>query len=159
MAGYIPPRYRYSMHDHGTVAARVFLVITNPVGSGKIVEMMVNRVATAAAGAVSGQPPLIMSRASAVSGGTLINNSTAIMEFDTSLPVSGVEIRTDNPTATAGASCATFHSVESTGAGQGAVIESDETGMLLREGESMMYATASGDVDQHFVIEIEWAER
>lgn len=160
MAVYIPPEYRYSTVASGVAAANNFLTITNPVSSGVWFELKTVRVRSNAVGAVSGAPPMTLSRASAVSGGTLVTNSTGVTKFITTFPDSAMQIRTGNPTATAGTVFCQFLSIESTGAGSaaGTELNIDVANFILMEGESLLFATATGDTDQRWLLSMTWKE-
>lgn len=162
MSLYRSPRYRFTMTASGVVAANNFLTITNPAASGLKFVLLGLRVRCNAVGAVSAMPPMILSRASAVSGGSLVTNSTGVAHFRTAGPESAAEVRTGNPTATAGQPVLSASSIESTGAGTAAASDfsdiADDDFELL-EGESVLFRTASGDVDQRWLIGISWKER
>lgn len=161
MAIYVPPTYRYTAAFNGVAAANNFLTIANPSASAIKVCFDRIHVRSNAAGEATGQPPMIISLASSISGGSLVTNSTGVARLRSAFPTAQAQIRTTNPTATAGAPVYTIRSVESSGAGTGPGVEFDglHPFFCLEPGEGIVFRTASGDTDQRWVIGIMWQER
>jgi hypothetical protein len=160
---YVAPIYAYSQQFNGVVAANTYFSITNPSNSGKIVLTLVFIATSTSVGAVSGAAPIIMYRASSVSGGTLQDNATEVAKFNTATPDSIIQLRTNNPTATLGTRILAVQSTESTGTGSSAAatfqVPSGGPGAILLPGESIAIRTANGDLDQRWNLNLLWQER
>lgn len=98
------PTYDFSMADEpGTVAAKNFVSLFNPVGSGRL--MILGGIFTSSAATATDTDPRTLRgwRTTAASGGDLESVSD-IAKFDTaSHPDPVAEVRTGNPTVTLGA--------------------------------------------------------
>lgn len=163
MTTYNAPLYAYSQQFAGVVTANTYFTITNPSTSGKLVVTLVFIGTSTSTGQVSGVAPLIMYRASGVSGGTLQNNATEVAKFITFHPDSIVELRTDNPTVTLGTRILAIQSIESTGSGSSSAatfqVPSGGPGAILLPGETIALRTANGDTDQRWNMNLLWQER
>lgn len=159
--GDIPlPKFRRTQQVVGVAAANNYLSITNPVGSGVVLLLQGVRLRCSATTAVSGQPAMFLYRASAVSGGTTVTNSTGVAKFRTSQADSKMVLRTGNPTATLGAPLLSVQSIESVGAGSSSATEFPDSvdGFSLEEDESIVLRAATGAVGQRWGVGIMWAE-
>lgn len=163
MSVYVAPIYAYSQQFTGVVAANTYFSVTNPPASGKAVLTLVFIATSTSVGAVSGAAPIIMYRASGVSGGTLQDNSTEVAKFVTTTPESIIQLRTSNPTATLGTRILSVQSIESTGTGSSSAatfqVPSGGPGAILLPGESILLRTANGDIDQRWNLNLLWQER
>lgn len=162
MSRYKRPAYRYVLSANGVVAANNFLTLTNPANSGAVVAFALDalHVRCGSVGPVTLQPPMIVSRATGVSGGTLVNSATSVTRYRTASPAPAAELRTGNPTATVGTPFVLVHSIESTGAATPVGVEFNVTldDVELAEGESLVFRTSAGDVDQRWIIGFTWKE-
>ena len=154
--------YDFSLSNAtGVVAANNFISLFNPVGSGKVLSFGTVFVSCALAAGSTNTEPLRGFRITAASGGTL-QATSAIAKFITSDPNPVAEVRTGNPTVTAGAAIFNSPPVVSGAAGFGNVHIIPVPGGLapftLVEGEGIVLATTAGDVDQRWNISIVWSE-
>lgn len=156
--------YVFSQAQHpGTVAAHNHLSLTNPTGSGKLIQVagvFVSQVIVADIGA--NVDPLRGYLATLVSGGTL-EASSSIARVRSTMPAPVGEIRTEGMTATLGA--AWFNSPPLIGASKGAspfvhqIPASIPAGSItLFPGESLVLRTESGDIDQRWNLSVAWSE-
>src|SRR5262249_30439980 len=104
-------------------------------------------------------------RATAVSGGTLQTNSTAVTKFQTAQPTSIAEVRTGNPTATIGSQLFNAPPAISQGANGTfttqyvAAAPSVYPPFILAEGEGVaLRQTAAGTTATSWNFSIVWAE-
>jgi hypothetical protein len=156
--------YLFSMNDvPGVVAANNFLTLTNPVGSGKIMFMPSVIASTYAySGGATTSSSMTVSLATAVSGGTV--ETTNVIAFSDTYPAPQGVVRTGNPTATVGPSLVGVPPPFNSGSGVNATIAltleaNGAAGTYkLKEGESFLFRTAAGDVDQRWNITIAWLE-
>lgn len=97
------PTYDFSMAEEvGTVAAKNFVSLFNPLGSGRL--MILGGIFTSCSAFASSLVPLTLRgyRITAASGGTL-EDAADIMKFDpANHPDPASEVRTGNPTVTLG---------------------------------------------------------
>lgn len=147
----------------GVVAANNFLSVFNPVGSGKLVTILLYRVYPYAAGATTATSSMAAWRTSAASGGTLRTNSTDVAKFDTAEPNSITEVRVGNPTCTLVGSnpVAAIPPAITTGAGGGSGVAVEPPGgatFRVRPGEGVVARTAAGNVNQLWTVVISWYE-
>lgn len=145
----------------GVVAANTFLSAYNPVDSGKAVIGLALTVESCTAAATSATDPMVMYRASGISGGTLVTNATSVAKYDTNFPDSVVELRISNPTATLGTPITAAAPVISSGSGNNSgvfAVPPVGGGLVLRPGEGFVWRTASGDTHQRWNINLDWAE-
>jgi hypothetical protein len=146
----------------GTVASNNIATLFNPVGSGKIIVVGGAFISTAAGAASSSTVPLRGMRITAHSAGTLQANST-YAKFDSTIPNSIAEVRTGNPTITAGSFLWNTPPAVTSGMGGGQFVHivtaPGATGILnLREGEGICAQVASGTTAQVWNISYAWAE-
>lgn len=146
----------------GVAAANNFATLFNPVGSGKLISFGGAFVSMVTSAAASATAPMRGVRITAHSGGSLIASS-AFGKFDSTYPNSIAEIRTGNPTITAGSFLWNTPPAVTTGAGGGQFIHTVNVPpgvgpFLLREGEGVCVQTAAGDTDQVWNISFAWAE-
>ena len=162
MTTYQPPLYAYSEQFSGVAAANVFFALTNPSASGRAILTLAFIAQSSATGSVTDAAAIRMRRATAVSGGTLLSNATAVAKFITTAPDSVVEVRTSNPTVTLGTTILSVQSIESigTGSSSSAVFQTPTggPGAILLPGESLVLRTASGDTDQRWNLNLLWSE-
>lgn len=156
-------RYIFGAIDlAGTTTPNNYMTITNPTGSGRTVIVARATIAKYTVNVVGVVPSLTLTRASAVSGGT-VQAASAICKTISSYPNAVAVIRTGNPTATAGAIAASFPPVISDKVGgESGIVDVVNAppggGMFLAEGESLLLSAAAGDVDQRIDITLSWAE-
>lgn len=155
--------YLFSIADQlGTTAPNNLMTLLNPVGSGRNIIVAGFFISSYSVGAATSTEPLRGHRITAASGGTLANNATDVVKFNTASRDPIPEVRFGNPTATPGA--AIFNSPPPIGTGAGtAFVHSVEAPpgagpFLCRPGEGVVVRTASGDIDQHFNLTIAWTE-
>lgn len=155
--------YLFSMNDvPGVVAANNFLTLTNPVGSGKVILMPTVLASTYAFSAAAVSNSMIVSVATAVSGGT--TETTNVLKLNAAYPAASGVVRTGNPTATPGPALVGIPPAFNSGSGVSATIfaaleASSAAGtIVLTEGNSFLFRTAAGDVDQRHNITIAWLE-
>lgn len=99
--------YSINVQSAGQGSAYRFLAIFNSIDSG--FQLMLHEATVTAYSAVSvaSTTPLLLSRITASSGGTLQNDSV-VNKFTTSYPDTITEVRTANPTVTAGSKIYAF---------------------------------------------------
>lgn len=156
--------YLFSMNDiPGVVATNNFLTLTNPVGSGKIIYMPYVAVSTYAySGGAAVSNSMIVSMATAVSGGTV--ETTNVLKMDDTYPAAAGVVRTGAITATAGAPLIgvppAFNSGSGVNASILATLEANAAAgtIKLTEGNSFLFRTVAGDVDQRWNFTIAWIE-
>lgn len=158
------PTYVFSEDEvPGVVAAHNHLVLTNPVGSGRLIIVGGVFISQTTAGAVAGVAPMRGYLASGVSGGTL-QDVTAIAKARSTLPDPVGQVRVDGVTATLGAAWFNSPPLLSTGAAGQPFVHSVPAAIpggdpiQLRPGESTALRTASGDTDQRWNLSIAWME-
>lgn len=147
----------------GVVAANNFLSVFNPVGSGKLVTVLLYRVYPYASSATTATNSMAAWRTSAASGGTLRNNLTEVAKFDTAEPNSVCEVRHGNPTVTLVGTnpVASIPPAITTGAGGGSGVAVEPPGgatFRVRPGEGVVARTAAGNVNQLWTVVISWYE-
>ena len=159
------PGYVYSEEEHpGTVGAHNHFVLTNPVGSGKVILIGGVFVSQTTAGAVAGAPPLRGYRATGVpSGGTLVDPAD-IGKTRSTLDDPVGEVRTEGASVTLGAAWFNSPAVQAIGAASAPFVHQIPAALpgtdpiTLYPGESTALRTDAGDTDQRWNISIAWAE-
>lgn len=144
----------------GVVAANTFVTLFNPVGSGKTVVVSSATVSAYVAGGGNTQKAsLIGVRVTTATGGTLQAAST-INKLRTSYANPVAEVRTANPTITAGANVVAFPPPIGTDTASNSerVVASTGTSLVLVAGEGIAFRTAAGDTDENFDISFSWSE-
>jgi len=154
--------YVFSIGDvAGVAAANNFLTLYNPVGSGKTISLGAAYASSYSTAASAPTVDVNVFRATAVSGGTLQTNSTALAKFQTAMPASIAEVRTGNPAATVGAQIANIPP------SQGAFVTDQFVAaapavyppFTLAEGEGVVWRqTAAGVTTTHWNFSVVWAE-
>lgn len=146
----------------GVVAANNFITLVNPVANTKtIVILGVFISCYIASGSSNARASMTGNAATAVSGGTL-TAASAVAKFRSSDPAPTAEVRTGNPTATAGnvifnspppitTNGQYVHSV-----GYGAATSTGAYTIL--PGEGIVIKTASGNTSQTWNVSIVWGE-
>ena len=146
----------------GVVAANNFATLFNPVGSGKLISFGGAFVSMVTGAAASATAPMRGLRITAHSGGSLAG-AASYGKFDSNYPTSIAEVRTGNPTITAGSFLWNTPPAVTTGAGGGQFIHTVNVPpgvgpFTLREGEGVAVQTSVGDTDQVWNISFAWAE-
>lgn len=156
--------YLYSLTDvPGVVAANNFMTLVNPVGSGKRFIYLGSYISTyVTGGASTTRNSMQLRQCGVASAGTVVAASNFV-ELDTTFPASVADVRTGNPTVTAGNNIAnspppigttTGQYVHAVGLGFGSV----GGGYVIRPGEGVVFQTAVGNTSQTWNISIGWAE-
>lgn len=147
----------------GTVAAKNYFSLFNPVGSGKQVQVTRIIIFAYSGGAATTTANLNFFRTSAASAGTQIAAAN-IGKYDTAQPNSVAEVRTANPTTT-NTSVVPLLSVPPaiTSAGSGinqpvVIVPPTGVAFVLRPGEGVVCGVSAGDVDQLFNVTFSWSE-
>jgi hypothetical protein len=147
----------------GVVAANNYMTLVNPVGSGRIVVVLGVFISCyVAAGSSNARNSMQGQVATAVSAGTLVIPAN-IAKFQSGMPNAVAEVRTGNPTATAGANI--FNSPPPINSAAGQYVHSVGYGAAtssgaytLLPGEGVVLRTVTGNVAQTWNISIEWGE-
>lgn len=156
--------YLYSLDDvPGVVAANTFMTLFNPVGSGKKLYYLGAYISTYVASGASATRESMQGHAiTAASGGTLVG-AASIFKLDSTYGASAAEVRTGNPTITAGPNL--FNSPPAIGTTVGQYVHAVGSGLLpiggpvtFRPGEGFCLMTDAGNVNQTWNLSIVWAE-
>ena len=164
-----PRRYKFATRVLGVAGAQVFVALSNPSGGTKfhlVRRVTVERYGVAAALLKQG---LEWIRSTAAASAGTLQAATAIFKDDTNDVNTTAEVRTANPTITAGAVMASLGNhvlVTAVGMGTGppSVFDAPEPGpplCILRANEGLAIRNAAGgtgDVDETYGIAIEWDE-
>ena len=155
--------YVFSIGDvPGVVAAQNHLSLFNPSGNtktfifgGVFISSFSVAAITLTANSMRGF------RITTASAGTLQTNSTAVTEFQSTMPTSSAEVQTGNPTVTLGP--AVFSSPLQVGNGVSSAVHSilappGSGAFTFAPGEGLVLQTATGDVDSRWNISFVWAE-
>lgn len=147
----------------GVVAANNFLSLFNPSGSGKFLVVGGLFLSSYGIGSTTAPEPMRGYRTTAASAGTLANNSTDVVKYDTSYLTPIAEVRTLNPTVTLGSPFFSSPPPLGTGGIGTQFVHSMEPppgsgGFILRPGEGIVTRTAAGDIDQYWNITCVWGE-
>jgi hypothetical protein len=156
--------YIFSVTDAvGVVAANNYMTLVNPVGSGKVIIVLGAFVSTYVASGASTTRNSLQGQQCGVATGGTVAGAAAIAKFASIMPASIADVRTGNPTVTAGANVfnspppintTTSQFVHSVGAGA-----STASGPLtLAPGEGFVIRTAAGNTSQTWNISIVWGE-
>lgn len=158
------PTYVFSDDEvPGVVAAHNHMVLTNPVGSGRLIVVGGVFISQTTTGAVATASPLRGYLASNVSGGTL-QPASAIAKARSHHPDPVGQIRVDGVTATLAAAWFNSPPLLTTGAASQPFVHSVPAGLpggesiSLRPGESTALRTEAGDTDQRWNLSIAWLE-
>lgn len=159
------PAYIYAAADLVGVAgaAHTFLTIENPVGSGVAIVMPFVYIGAYAAGAAAVAASMRIHIGGVTSGGTEVPASDTIV-LQPSFPARKAVIRTGGPTVTPSQLLIAAPPPFATGAGasttQALRLEANSvTGTyLLKPGESFLFRTLDGDIDQRWSFTIAWVE-
>lgn len=157
---------------NGQASAYVFCSLFNPSGSGKTVLLQQVQVTPYAATDSTVLVSTQLARITAASGGTLTYDPAAptndVVKLQTSHPDSVVEIRTANPTVTAGGVIGRFappiqQSLTSgtyTPSQQEISFAADQWGLFtLEEGEGVAFRqTSAGSTNHRWPFTIAWSE-
>lgn len=155
--------YVYSRDQSvGVVGPHIHLGLTNPAGSGRIINLSGVFISSVAASATSTLDPMRGLFASNVSGGTLVNASD-IGKVRTTMPNPVGQIRINGLSATLAAAWFNSPPILATGAAAPGFIHQIPTtiqagSLTLLPGESTVLRTADGDPDQRWNISIAWVE-
>lgn len=157
MTVYRPPIFVFSTGNlSGTVAAKNFLSLVNPVGSGMVLNLTGVFVSSESTGASASTSTLRGVRVSDVSGGTL-QDSTA--KFVTTQPDPVAEVRL-SPTMTVGNQVLNIPPPTSAAASSNPVTQIQGfPPFILVPGEGFGLLTNAGDTAQRFNISVTWTER
>lgn len=156
--------YIYGITDvPGVVAANNFLSIVNPVGSGKTIIFLGTFISTyVASGASATRNSLTGKLCGVATGGTVVSN-TQFAKFSSGMINSAADVRTGNPTVTAGANV--FNSPPAIGTTASQFVHSVGAGgstasgpLTLAPGEGLVIGTAAGNTSQTWNISVVWGE-
>lgn len=155
----------YVFSDHqiaGAVAPTNHLALFNPVGSGRTIVLAGVFVSSYTEGAVAGVEPLRGWFATNIAGGTL-EAASAIGKIRSTMPNAVAQIRTDNPTATLGASWFNSPATRATAASSAAFVHQIPAAVAagavtFLPGEGTVIRTEVGDTNQRWNISIAWSE-
>lgn len=156
--------YSVSMSFGGQTSAYRFLSVMNPVESDR--HLVLKKISVIGyAGALSlNTVPLIASRITTASGGS-VQVASVINKFSTDYPDAAVEIRTANPTVTAGARIYTF-APPLQGVTAGALSPApqnaafSEAELKLHPGEGFaLHQEAAGLGAQNYSVYVSWVEQ
>lgn len=148
--------------EPGTVAAKNYISIMNPVGSTKLVSLTAIFLSNVSVNPVTSTDPMRGHRITSHSGGVL-HTDADVVKLDTASDDPLLEIRTGNPTV-GGMGPGFFNSpsIISTGVGGSAVhtVEPPPGPVTFRlyPGEGVVVRTEAGDVDQLWNLTIVWGE-
>lgn len=147
----------------GVVAATNHLSLFNPAASGRNISLGAAYVHSEAVAASLTPAPMQGFRITAASGGTLQTNSTAVSQFQTSMPTSIAEIRTGNPTVTTTSQIFNAAPVVSPNSGGStpqyiASAPSVYPPFILAPGEGIVLKTSSGLTTMSWNLSLVWAE-
>ena len=153
--------YTFCLPDApGVVAANNFVSLFNPVGSGKTVVVFSATVSSyVAGGGNTSKNSLLGTRITAASVGTLQAAST-ISKARTSTANPVAEVRTGNPTVTAGANIVAFPPPIGTDTASTSerIVATTGAAVTLAAGEGIVFRTLGGDTDENFNIAFTWGE-
>lgn len=156
--------YSYSTQDiAGVVASTNYVVLFNPLGSGKNVLPLSTTVSDyIVTGSVSGAHSLTIQRCTLVSGGSLQASST-INKYVTAYATPVAQVYLGNPTLTAGAAIVAIPPAVNTN-GAAVILEhlSGPAGagpLVLAPGEGVAYSMGTGNVNLNFNIAFSWGEQ
>lgn len=153
--------YFWAIHDTaGTVAARNFLSLFNPAGSGKALTVVGVTVADYSVNSVTGATSMEVWRTTAASGGTQIT-APNINRFVTTMVDPAAEVRITNPTVTLTGTDALVAFAPSLGTGAqspNSVMPVPGAAFVILPGQGVVFVQNAGDVDERWNIQIVWAE-
>lgn len=153
--------YVFSVVDEpNTVAAKTFLSLFNPAGSGKVLAVPQVVLAPYSVGATSIDESVSLFRTTAASGGTLVPASE-INQFDPAHPAPTGQIRVDNPSVTTAARpFGGTPPTVSAGLGNNSALTVTGGGgaLVVYPGTGLAFKSEAGDIDQRWNISIFWAE-
>lgn len=161
-------RYSYALVDVPSVAgANRFLTLFNPSGSGKVVKVTGWHFGAYSIAVNIAKISMRLSRISAHSVGTLVNNTTGVFMYDTNYGFSTSQLRIANPTVTQVNDGFSFNPPSTiTAVGQSQSNESIYTAVrledeiVLNEEQGIcFYISGTSDVDATFNISIQWLEQ
>lgn len=147
----------------GVVAANNFMTLVNPAASRKVIVVLGLFVSCyVASGSSSARFSMQGQAATAVSGGTL-QSVSSFAKFLSTMPASIAEVRTGNPTATAGNNIFNSPPPINTSAGQyvhsvGYGAATSGGAYTLLPGEGIVIRTAGGNVAQTWNVSLVWGE-
>lgn len=161
----VPANYQFYFHTiydtAGVVAANTFLSVFNPGASGKITIFFQAEISNYSNGVCDSFNSMTANRISAASGGTQITASN-VNRFLTSWSNPVSEVRVGNPTTTTtGLPLNAWAPPISDKAGSGAQLFTSTppgAGFVCTPGQGLSFATAAGDVNQLWKINVIWAE-
>lgn len=146
----------------GVVAANVFLALTNPAGSNRLIAFNGAFLSSGTTGAAVSAIPMRGRRATNVSGGTL-QPASEIVKLNNLYPNPFAEVRTDNPSATLGAPIFNSPAPRAQGATSFGTVHDIELPagaplFLMYPGESAILRTSAGETTQSWNITVVWSE-
>lgn len=142
-----------------TVAQNVFLAVFNPTTSGIIMNAIQLASGSYATGSSSTPDSFLVSRITAVSGGTQ-QTPSAVSRYITTMPDPKSQVFTGNPTVTFSNNPVFAHQpVISTGAGNGgqSIINSASSALVL-PGQGLAFYTSAGNTNSFFNVVYAWTE-
>lgn len=153
--------YFWAIHDTAaTVAARNFISLFNPAGSGKALTVLGVTVADYSVNTVSGATSMEVWRTTAASAGTQIAASN-INRFVTTMADPVADVRITNPTVTLAGIDALVAFPPSLGTGAqspNSVSPTPGAAFIILPGQGVVFVQNAGDVDERWNIQIVWAE-
>lgn len=160
-----PENYQFYFHAAidmpGVVATNNFLSIFNPSNSGKTISFFSVAPDSYATGSSPTAVSLVVDRATAASGGTLVSAAN-VNKLITTQSNSVAEVRTGNPTVTkSGISLYSWPPPIAGGAGAASSAYSSVPpgqGFFCLPGQGINFSTSAGNVNQVWSIKVTWAE-
>lgn len=156
--------YAYTIHDvPGVVAARNFVSLFNPTGSGVFAQIRTVIVNSYPIGLSETYNSMLVQRVSAASGGTLVPATDILHQYTSSTPTS-MEVRHSGPTVTlTGLPVLAFpppiaSAVPGSGTRAGSFVSAVGLGPVLQPGEGGVFYTLAGNTNQRWSITVTWAE-
>lgn len=153
--------YIWAIHDQpATVAAKNFLSLFNPSGSGRSLIVLGVTVADYSVNSVTAATSMEVWRTTAASGGTQITGPN-VNRFLTAAPDPLAEVRINNPTVTLAGADALIGFPPSLGSGAqspNTVSPTPGASFVILPGQGVVFVQNAGDVDERWNLQIVWAE-
>lgn len=155
------PSYAFQIADFaGVASAYNYLALFNPTGSGKTLVIGAMALSSWTNGGITGAGSMVVKRITASSAGTLQADS-AVAKFQTAFPDPVAEVRTSNPTVTAGAQILASPPINQnpgTSPVHQILTAPGISPLSLAEGEGIVITAAASDVDEKWNIGVVWSE-
>lgn len=154
--------YIHDIHDiASTVAAKNFLSLFNPSGSGRQIVVVGVSISDYSVNSVTGSTSMEVWRTTAASAGTLVAAAN-VNRFVTTMANPLAEVRTGNPTVTLAGTdpLVAFPPAQGTGAQPPTVVSpTPGAAFIILPGQGVVFVQNAGDVDERWNIQIVWAEK